>query len=550
MSDTLTSKAVSLLQSLAVRGVEARRLTTDSRTVTKGDIFLAYPGHYADGRVYIDDAVARGAAVVLFEPYAASDMDRARLIENVLTHARKAGVVCEPIENLVALAGELAHQLCDRPSEKIWLAGVTGTNGKTSVSQWLLQALTHMGQRCAVVGTLGNGFMGDLQETGYTTPDVLQLHTALSGFVHQGATACVMEVSSIGLAEGRVQGVRFDVAIFTNLTRDHLDYHGTMDAYGEAKTQLFANPWIRAAVLNLDDVFSPVLAQAVRPGVRVIGYTLNAANVVAAQAALLSAAPGVTAVDILVAGNLQMTTTGLTFEVNGQLFSVPVVGRFNASNLMAVIAALVAKGEPLDRIAIALKQLQPAPGRMQPVGGEAEPLVIVDYAHTPDALENILAVSRELATVRGGQLVCVFGCGGNRDAGKRPVMGSIAERLADRVIVTSDNPRDENPQQIIQAILAGMLRPASVIEQRGLAITESITQADARDVIVLAGKGHEAYQEIAGVREAFNDVDAAKSALVIRRQAGREVKNSMSIQQLPGIDQGEAFPAPSGRVRK
>lgn len=523
MSKPVLMQAAELLQTLARQGIVVERLANDSRTVKAGDVFLAYPGHFADGRAYLADAITRGAAAILYEACAPQDGNLAASIKAAVNQANAAHVPCLAVDGLAAVAGELAHQVFGRPSEKLWLAGVTGTNGKTSVSQWLLQALTCLGERCAVVGTLGNGFLGDLRETGYTTPDVLQLHAALGGFVAQDASACVMEVSSIGLGEGRVHGVRFDVAIFTNLTRDHLDYHGTMAAYGEAKVALFANPWVKAAVVNLDDPFAAELINAIRPGVRMIGYTLDAVcgakdELPAAIKAGIRDGHMAASVEILAAENLRMTTTGLQFDVQGQAFSVPVVGRFNAANLLAVIAALAAKGERLADIAVALRQLEAPPGRMQAVGGEDEPLVIVDYAHTPDALENVLGVAREIATVRGGKLACVFGCGGDRDAGKRPVMGSIAERLADHVMVTSDNPRFENPAQIIQAIVAGMLRPAKVVEQRDLAIAQSVADAKAGDVIVVAGKGHEAYQEIAGVRMAFSDVAAAKSALAARHQ--------------------------------
>ncbi len=496
--------AIGILHRLAAQGVTAERLVNDSRIVQPGDVFLAYPGHQVDGRAFMADAVARGAAALICErSEKPGSGETANIDENSWS------VPCIAVDGLAAQVGELAHLVYGRPSDKLWLAGVTGTNGKTSVSQWLMQALTKLGQHCAVIGTLGNGFPGALRETGFTTPDAPAVHAALSDFVRQGATACSMEVSSIGLAEGRVQGVRFDVAVFTNLTRDHLDYHGTMAAYGDAKAQLFATPGIKAAVLNLDDPFSLSLANTVRRDVHTMGYTLES----------LPTGARITN-DVLVAEQLRMTATDLRFSLQGQTFGAPVVGRFNASNLMAVIAALVARGERLVDIAEALRHLQPPAGRMQPVGGENEPLVIVDYAHTPDALEKVLTVLRELAVTRGGQLVCVFGCGGERDAGKRPEMGAVAERLADTVVVTSDNPRHENAEAIINDILAGMKQPpmAVVVEvYRGLAITSAVARANAGDVILLAGKGHEPYQEIAGVRHPFDDVAMAKSALAIRR---------------------------------
>ena len=506
MNSSADNNAMEILHRLAAQGVTARRLTNDSRIVQPGDVFLAYPGHHVDGRAFMKDAVAHGAVALICE-------HSEKVGDGDVAQAEQFwGVPCIEVKDLATQAGELAHLVYGRPSEKLWLAGVTGTNGKTSVSQWLMQAMTHLGQRCAVIGTLGNGFSGALRETGFTTPDALTVHAALSDFVREGATACSMEVSSIGLAEDRVQGVRFDVAIFTNLTRDHLDYHGTMAAYGEAKAALFATPGLKAAVLNLDDPFALTLIDRVNAGVHTIGYTLEPSPAGAEKVN-----------EVLMAEQLRMTATDLSFNLQGQAFEVPVVGRFNASNLMAVIAALVARGDRLADIARVLRYLQPPAGRMQPVGKEGEPLVIVDYAHTPDALGKVLTVLRELATMRGGKLISVFGCGGDRDAGKRPEMGAVAERLADKVVVTSDNPRHENAEAIINDILRGMKQPLLevVVEvQRGQAIASTIKEAHANDVILLAGKGHEPYQEIAGVRHPFDDVTAAKSALAMRCDSG------------------------------
>lgn len=496
--DAMRDQAVEILRQLQVRGVTPRGVSGDSRRVQAGDVFLAYPGHQADGRSFIAEAVARGAVAVLFE----ADGKKVGADDT----AMNCPAPCLAVANLAMLAGSLAHLVYGQPSARLWLAAVTGTNGKTSVSQWLMQALTQLGQRCAVIGTLGNGFPDALRESGFTTPDAPGLHAALADFAAQGATACAMEVSSIGLAEGRVNGVLFDVAIFTNLTRDHLDYHHTMAAYGEAKERLFTAPGLAAAVLNLDDGFSAQLLAKLRGKIRIIGYTLDKK---------LARPDGVD--ELLVAKNLAMTATGLRFDLNGQCFAAPVVGRFNAANLLAVIGALQAHGDSFAVIADAVQALQPPPGRLQTLGGKNEPLVVVDYAHSPDALEKVLTVLREVATVRNGQLVCVFGCGGDRDAGKRPQMGAVAERLADAVVVTSDNPRYEDAQAIINDILAGMQKLPTIEVERGRAIADAIGEADARDVILLAGKGHETYQEVAGVRHPFADVAAAKSALVIRR---------------------------------
>jgi UDP-N-acetylmuramoyl-L-alanyl-D-glutamate--2,6-diaminopimelate ligase len=482
---------MTILEQLERKGVVAQRLTADSRRVQPGDVFVAFPGAQADGRDFIAQAVARGAAAVIAE----AGVPEAQKVG-------AGGTAIVEVPGLAALSGEIAHLVYGRPSEHLWLAGVTGTNGKTSVSQWIAQALNALRHRCAVIGTLGNGFLDALDESPNTTPDAITLHAALAGFLARGAEACAMEVSSIGLDQGRVHGTAFDVAVFTNLTRDHLEYHGSMATYAAAKERLFFVPGLAAAVVNLDDAFGAELAARLRGRLHLIAYTLD---------------PACVGDDLLRAENLAMGAAGIEFDLRGVHFAAPVVGRFNASNLLAVIGALLARGERLEAIAAVLQGIQPPPGRMQALGGSGEPLVVVDYAHTPDALEKALGVLRETAAARGGKLVCVFGCGGDRDPGKRPQMGAIAERLADRVQLTSDNPRGEDPQAIIEGILAGMNRRPQVEDDRGVAIDEAIADADDRDVILLAGKGHEPYQEIGGVRHAFSDIDAAKSALAGRR---------------------------------
>ncbi|MBI5793097.1 MAG: UDP-N-acetylmuramoyl-L-alanyl-D-glutamate--2,6-diaminopimelate ligase [Rhodocyclales bacterium] len=519
---------MTLLEQLRAKGVTPTRLTADSRRVQPGDVFVAFPGAHVDGRDFIAQAVARGASAVLAEAGGGA-----------APRVGAGATAFIEVTELGRLSGEIAHLVYGRPSEKLWVAGITGTNGKTSISQWIAQAMdglaslppgrpkaeTSLGtesrsdeppsplsmgkgpgerpHRCAVVGTLGNGFVDALAESPNTTPDAITLHAALAGFVEHGAQACAMEVSSIGLDQGRVNGVAFDVAVFTNLTRDHLEYHGSMEAYATAKARLFAMPGLGAAVLNLDDAFGIELAQRLRGRLPILGYTLGDAATACD--------------DVLRADNLRMGAAGIEFELRGMTIAAPVVGRFNASNLLAVAAALLTRGESLDAIAAALRGIHPPPGRMQALGGHGQPLVVVDYAHTPDALEKALGVLRETAAARGGKLVCVFGCGGERDPGKRPQMGAIAERLADRVLVTSDNPRSEDPQAIIDAILGGMKSPPPVQVERDQAVASAIATADACDVILLAGKGHEPYQEIAGTRHPYSDLDAAKSALVARR---------------------------------
>lgn len=384
------------------------------------------------------------------------------------------------------------------------MVGVTGTNGKTTITQWIAQALDQCGRRCALVGTLGNGFLTELEPGPNTTPGAQVLAEILPDYVRRGAQACAMEVSSIGLHQNRVADIRFDVAVFTNLTRDHLEYHPTMAAYGAEKAKLFAWPGLAHAVLNLDDPFGQQLAANLKGRIPTMGYTLQNA----------------TGTDrVLRAANLAETTSGIDFTLDHVRCALPVVGRFNAANALAVVGVLLAGGIALERCAEVLRHLEPPPGRMQTLGGQGAPLVVVDYAHTPDALDQVLAALRGAAAARGGKLVCVFGCGGDRDPGKRPQMGRIAAQRADVIVVTSDNPRSENPQAIIDAIIAGMTIDALIQPDRGVAIAAAIRQADARDVILLAGKGHEPYQEVAGVRLPFSDVAAAKSALA-RRQGG------------------------------
>ncbi|MDP2825298.1 MAG: UDP-N-acetylmuramoyl-L-alanyl-D-glutamate--2,6-diaminopimelate ligase [Sulfuritalea sp.] len=540
--------AMSILEQLERQGVKPVRLTVDSRRVQPGDVFVAFPGAQVDGRDFIGQAVAKGAAAVIAEAgagnragnrgqtpissalraFALRDGDSAsRAVNAASRQAMKSGSVpyfpVVEVPGLAALSGEIAHLVYGRPSEHLWLAGVTGTNGKTSVSQWIAQAMNALQHRCAVIGTLGNGFLDGLDESPNTTPDAITLHAALAGFVALGADACAMEVSSIGLDQGRVNGVAFDVAVFTNLTRDHLEYHGTMAAYAAAKEKLFLARGLAAAVLNLDDPIGVGLAAKLkgRPGTRTVGYTLTDAD-------------GSDTDETLRAENLSMSDAGIEFDLRGVKFTAPVVGRFNVSNLLAVIGALLTRDELLEDIAVALRGIQSPPGRMQALGGANEPLIVVDYAHTPDALEKALDVLRETADARGGSLICVFGCGGERDPGKRPQMGAIAERLADRVVLTSDNPRHEDPQAIIDGILAGLKRPPVVQPDRAWAIADTVGGANPRDVILLAGKGHEPYQEIAGVRHAFSDIDAAKSALAGPRSGIDGPRSGIPVTQSEG----------------
>lgn len=480
-----------LLSRLAELGVEPGGVADDSRQLRPGDLFLACPGEHADGRRYVDEAIARGAVAVLLEESA--DCAGAALPVPSLA-----------VPGLRALAGDLAHAIAGQPSERLSLIAVTGTNGKTSCSQWIARAHP---RRCAIVGTLGAGFPGALDETGFTTPQAPTLARCLADFLDHGADACALEASSIGIEEGRLNGAHVDIAAFTNLTRDHLDYHGTMEAYAAAKERLFLWPGLRAAVLNLDDPFGRHLAGVGDARFR-IGYTLTDATA---------------SVDmVLAATDLRHTGGGVAFTLRTPQGAFDVqsrlVGRYNVANLLAVAGVLLAAGLPFGQLPGRLAALEAPPGRMQRLGGGAKPLVVVDYAHSPDALANALTALREETDVRGGRLVCVFGCGGERDQGKRPLMGEVAARLADRVVLTSDNPRGESPAAIIEEIRVGA-PTAEVVVDRRRAIAAAIAAAAPADVVLLAGKGHEAYQEIAGAFHPFSDLVEAEAALVTRQES-------------------------------
>ncbi|MCC7486972.1 MAG: UDP-N-acetylmuramoyl-L-alanyl-D-glutamate--2,6-diaminopimelate ligase [Burkholderiales bacterium] len=484
----------------AVEALGVRRLVNDSRRVRAGDTFLAWPGAAGDGRDHIASAIAAGAASVLWEARGFRWRPEWR-VANL------------GIANLRRHAGEIARRLAGNPSGRLWMIGVTGTNGKTTCSQWIAQALAHGARPCAVIGTLGYGMRRPLRPLLNTTPDALWLHAELAGFARRGARAVAMEVSSIGLDQDRVAGIDFDVALFTNLSRDHLEYHRTMRRYREAKARLFALDSLGAAVINLDDVFGRELARrSRRPGLQVIGYGFGARR---------GAFPvRVTGRD-LVAG-----PDGVRFTVHSPWGAArvanPALGRHNASNLLATLAVLLASGVALRRAVAALGAIEPVPGRMERAGGGAQPLVVVDYAHSPDALEHALRALREItgrgSRPRGGgpRLTCVFGCGGERDRGKRPQMGRLAARLADRVVVTSDNPRAEDPLRIIDDILSGVPRGGgelAVIPDRKSAVRYAVGAARRGDVVLLAGKGHERYQLVAGARRPHSDLAEARRAL-------------------------------------
>jgi len=487
-------------------GMPVTSLALDSRRVQPGDVFVACPGRATDGRAFIAQAIGRGAAAVLWDASGAFRWDPAWRVPNLA------------LEGLPARLGALASHVYGHPSRSLSVIAVTGTNGKTSVTRWIAQALTASGRKCAVVGTLGAGYPHDasLQPLANTTPDAVTLHAALARFVREGACAVALEASSIALDQHRLDAVKIDVAVFTNLTRDHLDYHPDFDAYGAAKERLFEWPTLGAAVINLDDAFGRGLAvRAAARGVPVLGFALN---------------DGCAAI----AGHdLHLDRRGLKLQIAIGAARVPVssrlLGAFNASNLLAAAGALVAAGIDARHLGELLSEVDAPAGRMERVWTDAAtagglPLVVVDYAHSPDALASALQTLRA-ALPEGGHLCCVFGCGGDRDPGKRPLMGAVAARMADRVWVTSDNPRGESAQRIIDEILAGA-RDASARSRlhgdadRARAICQAIDEAGAADIVLVAGKGHEAWQEIAGVRHPFDDRTIAAAAL--RARAGRE----------------------------
>jgi UDP-N-acetylmuramoyl-L-alanyl-D-glutamate--2,6-diaminopimelate ligase len=494
----VSKEVTRILDELRQLGVNPAGLSADSRATARGEVFLAYPGERTDGRRFVADAVARGAAAVLWE-------------REGFAWPGEIAVPNLPVAGLKRLAGPLAAELYGRPSERLHVVGVTGTNGKTSCSQWLAQAFDRAGRKCAVVGTLGMGFPGALADNPNTTPDPIVLQRALKGFLDAGAACVAMEASSIGLDQGRLEGTRFAVALFTNLSRDHLDYHSDMEGYARSKIRLFQSPGLAHAVLNLDDAL----------GVR-IAHTLAFGKVVRTGYSLAPGAARASGLEHwLEAHDIAFRADGVSFRLESDRgaaqVNAPVIGRFNVANLLGVLGALLVSGSALEDAAAACATLVPPPGRMQRLGGGNAPLVVVDYAHSPDALDKCLASLRELARSRGGKLACVFGCGGDRDRGKRRLMGEVASRQADFVWLTSDNPRSEDPAAIIADIVPGVNAPHEIRLDRRDAIRAAVAAARAGDVVLVAGKGHEPYQEIAGRRHPFSDADEARAALAERR---------------------------------
>jgi murE/murF fusion protein len=482
-----------------LRGLVHGALQVDSRRVAPGDGFIAWPGAAVDGRQFVKSALAQGAVACLVEEAGSASFGF-------------SGDAVAAYAGLKASTGPIAAAYYQQPTEALDVLAVTGTNGKTSTSWWLAQALSQVAvpapMPCAVVGTLGVGIPPHVEATGLTTPDPVLLQQQFRRFVDAGIKACAIEASSIGVAERRLDGTRIRVAIFTNFTQDHLDYHGGMEAYWLAKAELFAWPGLQAAVINVDDAKGAELASTLA------GKSLDVWTVSIDTEARLRA------VDI------EHATEGLAFTVvegaTRHRVATPLIGQYNILNLLGVMGAMRALGVPLAEAARACAAVTPVPGRMDCINLAGQPLVAIDYAHTPDALDKALHALRPLAQARGGQLWCVFGCGGDRDATKRPLMAAVAEKEADMVLVTSDNPRSEKPEHIISQILLGLSHEHCVQVQadRALAIADALAQAAPADVVLIAGKGHEATQDIAGVKHEFSDKAHAARALA---QRGREV---------------------------
>ena len=575
-----TEQAVAWLRARGAAAMQGA-LRTDSRQVQTGDRFLAWPGAAHDGRHHVQAALRQGAVACLVEAVGAETF--------AFADPRVAA-----LPGLKAAAGAIADAWSGQPSQTVRVLAVTGTNGKTSTSWWLSQALSSLGTRCAVAGTLGVGepqrpgaagaAPTQLQCTGLTTPDAVALHASLRALADAGVLACAIEASSIGIEEHRLDGLHIEVALFTNLTQDHLDYHGSMARYWAAKRRLFGWPGLRAAVINIDDAHGALLAEQLHGSAlqlwtvaldgapaRLQGLNLRydhaglafdvheagppapQANVAAVAASATCQAPSPFQGEDWREGACPPAAYGTVHS--------SLVGRFNASNLLVVLGGLRAVGVPLLPACAALSALLPVPGRMQRVTAAAKPAVlpavsavpaaaaaaaiadvaggsagprlqhsdvevIVDYAHTPDALEKVLQSLAPLAASRNGRLWCVVGCGGDRDAGKRPLMGAVAARLAQQLILTSDNPRSEDPARILQQMLAGIADPQAlqqrvvVIEDRRAAIQHAVQRAAPGDVVLLAGKGHEQTQEVAGVKRPFSDIEEARLALGTRAAAG------------------------------
>ena len=492
-------KLATLLDGIATpeRDAVLRDITLDSREVREGSLFLACRGARHHGLDFAADVAARGAAAILWEP----DADRSPPL-------LRSDLIVMRVPALSERASEIAGRFFGIPSRQLAIAGITGTNGKTTTAWLLAQALNACGTPAAYLGTLGSAFGGALEAGEFTTPDAVSVQRRLAAFRAQGAACVAMEVSSHALAQGRVAAVHFDAAVFTNLTRDHLDFHGSMADYAAAKASLFSFAGLRRRVINADDVYGAELLA--RPGFeRAIATSRRAGFAPQAGQAYLQA--------LDITPDARGTTFTLRSSFGTAQVATPLVGSFNVDNLLAVLGVLLGGGVTLDAAVAAVAAAQAPPGRLETFGGGALPLAVVDYAHTPDALDKALVVLREHCS---GRLWCVFGCGGDRDPGKRPEMGRIAAARADAVILTDDNPRSEDAEAIVRAIRDGIAGPAPrVIHDRAAAIAAAIAESAPGDAVLVAGKGHETYQIIGTERRPFSDAGVVRNALARRGAA-------------------------------
>ncbi len=464
-------------------------ITADSRAVKPGDAFFACKGHQTDGRQYIEQAIQQGAAAVIAE------MDEQPIA--------KQAVPIISISNLSQQLGFLAARFYGNPSRHMQIIGVTGTSGKTSCVQLLTYALSQLGISCGYIGTLGYGLNNKHNETKHTTPDAVNLQRMLAELQSQGAKAVAMEVSSHALMQGRLQGVHFDIGVFTNLSHEHLDYHGDMESYAAAKYRLFNMPEMQTAIINADDHYGRQWLKQLPANLKVYAYTTSP-KVVMDNIPLLAAHDSKLSLHGIEAG---LSTPWGQGKLRSRL-----LGRFNLSNLLAVLAVLGAMDIDLQEALAAVADLPEVCGRMNCMGGGDKPLVVVDYAHKPDALAKVLQILREHCQ---GKLWCVFGCGGERDRAKRPLMGEIAERFAEYIVLTNDNPRGEDPSEIMAEIQQGITKAAwvKVEPDRGKAIAYAIQQAQPSDIVLIAGKGHEDYQIIGDKKLAFSDIEFVKNII-------------------------------------
>jgi UDP-N-acetylmuramoyl-L-alanyl-D-glutamate--2,6-diaminopimelate ligase len=496
------------LESLLIAHVKPdAHMTSDTRALKAGDVMLAYPvgnnRQLTDNRVHIAKALSLGAALVLYEP--------SGLTEELKTVCKDSR--CIAVNDLTEQAGAIAANWYGHPSESMRVVGITGTNGKTTISQWLSQVSHSVDQPSGVIGTLGAGLVNDLIMTGFTTPDAARLQGLLKEIKSRGASSVAVEVSSHALDQGRVNGINFDTVVITNLSQDHLDYHGDMKEYATAKKKILDLPGVKHVIVNADDWFGQeclkYLAKKLGDAdVTVWAYASKSENLLSLPCFAMQSFRRVLATD------LQMNDQGMKFQIiidgeDAGLIQSHIVGAFNVSNALAVFTCLLAGGKTIKSAKNSIEHLQVVQGRMElvPRSTAQQPMVVIDFAHTPDALEQVLKTLQEIAKQRAGQLWCVFGCGGDRDSLKRPIMGRIAESLADHVMVTSDNPRSEVPEKIMADILAGFEMPekAHVNADRATAILQVIRQAQPKDVVLIAGKGHEEIQEVAGKKHPFSD---------------------------------------------